>query len=232
MINLEKPTDLVVRNVLAQLIRQVPWYPARQSLLDDARKLEESAASMAVSLNELFMDKIFCSAAPDASNDTLIAEVRQKERELREEIEDTTWRYELMRLSAAAWFTNEDEYVVDHFAASIVEDIRHFQAEGYSEATSAMRAVSRAVKDALAETGFDLGDLMLPPTVDELVEAGADRPAHIDEDLWAEAVEAFNHRMTIENTPPDFIGGGSDHDPWWDGDNPDDNTALSMPGLR
>jgi len=212
MIELHDTTDRIVRHTLVTLMRQVPQGPSRDALLEDAERFRAEAAAAALEVNDIVLNEIFTFNVRSPADEGVLIEIRERERRFRAVADRLGWKGELYALAAAGRYPRPGDLTVEKFAESIVEDIRMFQKTGYSTATSAMRDVSAAVSKYLLTEGIALEDVTLPPTIDELIDAGAERPVHVDQERWDSAVRDYNHRMTLDNTPADFIGGGSDYD--------------------
>ena len=212
MIELHETTDRIVRHTLVTLMRQVPWGPSRDALLEDAERFRTEAAAATLRVNDIVLNEIFTFNVRSTADEAVLLETRERERRFRAMSDQLGWKRELYALAAAGRYPRPGDLTVENFAESIVEDIRLFQANGYSTATSAMRDVSAAVSSYLQAEGIALEAVILPPTIDELIDAGAERPGHVDQERWDRAVRDYNHRMTLDNTPSDFINGGSDYD--------------------
>lgn len=210
MFELHDTTDRIVRHTLVTLMRRVPWGPSREALLEDSERFGTEAAAAALKVNDIVLNEIFTFTVRSMADEATLLEIRERERKLRALSDQLGWKGELYALAAAGRYPRPGDLTVENFAESIIEDIRMFQTNGYSTATSAMRDVSAAVSEYLQAEGIALEDVMLPPTIDQLIDAGAERPDHVDQVRWDRAVRDYNHRMTLDNTPSDFISGGSD----------------------
>ncbi|NTF23515.1 hypothetical protein G6L37_34660 [Agrobacterium rubi] len=212
MIDLDSTTYKLVRHTLVALVRKVPYGPSRDALLKDAGEFRREAAQANWKVNDIVLNELYTHNVQSAADDAALLEIRERERELRDQADQLGWRYELYALAAAGRYPQPGDMTVDNFAESIIEDIRTFQTSGCSTATCALKDVSEAVSSYLEAEGIALNDIILPPTLDELIDAGAEKPEHVDQDRWDRAVKAYYHQMTLDNTPDDFINGGSDYD--------------------
>lgn len=142
----------------------------------------------------------------------------------RETADELRWQAELFLLASQTRFPREGDAVLSSFTEALVEDVRTFQEHGLTWDPPSMRDVSEAVSGSVAAHGVALADLSLPPTVYELIDQGRDRPHYVDEDRWDRAVQSYYHRMTLDNTPDEFIYG--DRDDFYDHDYDDDASSF------
>lgn len=194
---LQHPTDRVVFETLVQLVRKVTWGPTRDQLERQAHDMREQSAALKNRWHESFDRGGYA-----AGREILVGLERQ--------MSELDWKSDLFILAAQARFPREDDRVVGNFTENLVEDLREFQAKGYTMHSAAMRDVSEVVERVLDGAGLSLSDLRLPLTIDELIDRGAERPAHVSEERWEKEVKAFYRRMTLDNTPDDFIYGDAD----------------------
>jgi hypothetical protein len=195
---LQHPTDKVVFETLVQLVRKVTWGPTRDQLERQAHDMREQAAALKAKWHESFALGGYAAGE------------REMQAGLERQMSELDWKSDLFILAAQARFPREGDRVVGNFTENLVEDLREFQAKGYRMHSAAMRDVSEVVERVLDDAGLSLSDLPLPPTIDELIDRGAERPAHVSEERWEKEVRAFYRRMTLDNTPDDFIYGDAD----------------------
>lgn len=215
---LQHPTDKIVFDTLVRLVRKVPWGPTRD-------QLEWQVGDM----------RARCQATHDEWLEAFRRGVAlsPEEQEQRDQNKTTTselaWSSELYLIAAEARFPRDGDDVVANFADYLVEDIRLFQARGYQSHSPSLRDISEAVSGVVEEMGVTLADLPLPPTIEELIDQGADRPEHVGEGRWENAIQAYYHRMTLENTPAEFIyGDGYDDDDFDAYDHEDDDESDEL----
>jgi hypothetical protein len=203
---LDNNTDKLVRHTLVQLLRKVPWGPKRETLVSEAARFHNEKLATKAKLDDLRQKNFYSLTSGDDAVDP------EQIKKLRVAFDEFGWRSELYSLAAAARYPSDEDKTVERFAQAIIEDIREFKRDGFNERTVALRDISRIVSDYLEAEGLELSDVVLPPTIHELIDAGAERPTHIDEERWDRALEAYYHQMTLDNTPADFINGGYDYD--------------------
>lgn len=218
MIKLDSVTDRIVRHTLVHLMRKVPWGPSRDALEKESARFRSEAGEATREINSIVLNDIFTHNARGGVEDDGIRNARKREEVLRRTSEELHWKSELYALAAGGRFPRADDQIVDNFAESIIDDIRDFQSNGYSGRTIALRDISEAVSSRLQDEGIDLAEVVLPPTIWELIDSGADRPDHIDQDRWDKAVASYYHRMTLDNTPSEYVNGGYDADEYYTDD--------------
>lgn len=216
---LQKPTDRIVKATLVSLVRKVAWGPSRDKLTAKSQSLQEEATSEH-KRNSDNLSSALLSGDGDAYEAAQAARADSREKAF-----ELSWQSELHALAAAARFPRDDDPTLKNFVVNIVEDIRQFQERGYRTAGPALRDISAAVASALASEGLELKDLPMPPTIDEMLDRGLPRPDYISEEHWKEAERAYYHQMTLDNTPVEFIygEGGDDYDYY----GPDDEDDLA-----
>jgi hypothetical protein len=200
--NLNTPTDRIVFGTLVNLLRQVPWGASRDQL--------EQQASSLLRDGEAQGNKSYAIELPGLGQLEAFNAAWEEKRACLGRAAELFWRSELFSLAAQARFPREGDRIVANFTERLVEDIREFKNTGFTKKSAAMRGVSEAVFLCLRENGLELSDLPLPPTLQELIDTGAARPEHVSEERWNSEVEAYNHRMTLDNTPDEFIYGDRD----------------------
>lgn len=210
MIELEAATDRLVRHTLVSLVRKVPWGPSRDALIKESERFLAESKAATLKVNDIVLKELFTHNARGDEDDAVLEEKRERERRFLSISAESGWKHELYALAASARFPRLDDFTVERFADSVVEDIRNFQQNGFTSKSPAMRDVSEAVSSYLESEGLDLSDIVLPPTIYDLIDSGAERPAHVDQDLWDREVEAYYRQMTLDNTPTEFINGGYD----------------------
>jgi hypothetical protein len=158
---LQKPTDRIIKATLVSLVRKVAWGPSRDKLTAKSKSLhEESLAEHNRSRSNLSSSLLSGDSEAYEAAQAALATSREKAFEL-------SWQAELHALAAAARFPRDDDATLKNFVVNIIEDIRQFQERGYRAAGPAMRDVSPAVASALKSEGLELKDLPLPPTLDD-----------------------------------------------------------------
>jgi hypothetical protein len=163
-------------------------------------------------VNDIVLKEIFTHNARGGADDDALRDARKREEVLRRISDELHWKSELYALAAAGRFPRAEDRIVENFAENIVEDIREFQRSGYPGNSIALKDISEAVAAHLQAEGIELPNLVLPPSIEELIDSGAERPDHIGQERWDKAVDNYYHRMTLENTPDEFINGGGDYD--------------------
>jgi hypothetical protein len=219
---LQKPTDRIIKATLVSLVRKVAWGPSRDKLTAKSKSLhEESLAEHNRSRSNLSSSLLSGDSEAYEAAQAALATSREKAFEL-------SWQAELHALAAAARFPRDDDATLKNFVVNIIEDIRQFQERGYRAAGPAMRDVSAAVASALKSEGLELKDLPLPPTLDEMIDRGLPRPDYISEEQWKAAERAYYRQMTLDNTPAEFIygEGGDDYADYNDDDHSEFNEEL------
>lgn len=210
--DLHHPTNRVVFDALVHLVRKVPWGASRERLEQEAARLAAEAAALSESTG------------------------RVRDPALRDMIGRLRWSSELFLLASRTRFPREGDTVVGRFTEVVVEDLRNFQAWPDGQRGTGAGDVFEAVSAALETHGASLDDLPLPPTLNDLIDSGAERPDYVDEERWNNAVKAYYHRMTLDNTPHEFIYGEADgFDEGWPGDEHEldalDAEAASAPAM-
>lgn len=187
-------TDLVVLDTIVHLIRVVPRHLKRD-------QLESTAAN----LSALAETPLWAGAS--------------------ENFNKLAWEAKVHILAAQGRFPRPGDYASSDMAAQIIDQIREMQAGkaiGYPFPGDI--AIREAIQISLERNGFDLNTLPLPPTLYELIDRGDERPDDVSPARWGRAVAAYNHAMTIENSP-----GAVDHEdylPEWEEDSEEPDREL------
>lgn len=169
--SIKSHTDLVVLDTLVHLVRQVPWGPTRDQLERIATARKAEAKTPA------------WAGAWDHFN-------------------KLAWEAELHTLAAEARFPREGDKAVLRMTDDIIDQIRDMQAEkqvGYRFPGHV--AIREGVELSLKRNDFALETLPLPPTLYELIDRGDERPDHVSQERWDQAIASYSHSMTIENSP-------------------------------
>jgi hypothetical protein len=209
---LQKPTDRIVKATLVSLVRKVAWGPSRDMLLKESARFRAAAGEATQQVNGIVLNELFTHNARGGVEDDALRDARKREGILRTQSDELRWKSELYALAAAARFPRDDDQTLKNFVVNIIKDIRQFQDRGYSTAGCAMQDIAGAVASALEAEDIELKDLPLPPSLEEMIDRGMPRPDYISEKHWKAAEEAYFHQMTLDNTPADFINGGDDYD--------------------
>jgi hypothetical protein len=178
LMSIKSHTDLVVLDTLVHLVRQVPWGPGRD-------QLEQVAEN-----NRVACDALVWAGAWDHFN-------------------RLAWEAELHTLAAEGRFPREGDKAIAKMTDAVIDQIRDMQVGkkiGYP--FPGHIAIREGVQLSLTRNGFDLETLPVPPTLHELIDRGEERPVHVSQERWDKAIAAYNHAMTLENTPDDFIHSG------------------------
>jgi hypothetical protein len=209
---LQKPTDRIIKATLVSLVRKVAWGPSRDMLLKESARLRAAAGEATKQVNGIVLNELFTHNAREGVEDDAFRDARQREGILRTRADELHWKSQLYALAAAARFPRDEDQTLKNFVMNIVEDIRQFQETGHHNNGCAMRDIAAAVASALEAEGLELKDLPLPPSLDEMIDRGMPRPDYISEEHWKTAEDAYFRKMTLDNTPDEFINGGYDRD--------------------
>jgi hypothetical protein len=168
-------TDLVILDTLVHLVRQVPWGPTRDQLEKVASERRLEAETPAWAGAWDYYNKL-------------------------------AWEADLYTLAAEGRFPRSHDKAIPMMTDEIVDQIRDMQdGRGVIYPYPAHLAIREGVQFSLKRNGFDLQTLSLPPTLEERIDRGDERPAHVSQDRWDKAVAAYNRAMLLENTPAEFI---------------------------
>lgn len=209
---LQKPTDRIVKATLVSLVRKVAWGPSRDMLVKESARFRAAAGEATKQVNGIVLNELFTHNARGGGEDDALRDARKREGILRTQADELHWKSELYALAASARFPRDDDQTLRNFVVNIIEDIRQFQERGYHTAGCAMQDIAGAVASALEAEGLELKELPLPPSLDEMIDRGMPRPDYISEEHWKAAEDAYFRRMTLDNTPDEFINGGYDRD--------------------
>ncbi len=212
MIELDSTTDRIIRHVLVHLVKKVPWGPSRDTLEKESARFRSEAGKATMEINDIVLNELFTHNARGGVVNDSIRDARKHEEVLRRTGAELRWKSELYALAAAGRFPRPEDQTVENFVETIIDDIRDFQRNGYSSESIALKDISEAVAAYLETESINLADVALPPTIEELIDSGADRPDYIDQERWDREVDAYYRRMTLDNTPDEFINGGYDWD--------------------
>lgn len=173
--------DKTILNTLVHLVREAPWGPTRQAL-------EVKAVAL--------------RAGGTRAGD---------------------WQADIHEFAAAVRFPREDDSQVQKMTGYVKEEIRATIAGDHFRPNDARsEGVRIALQAALAGmSAEDLRTLQIVVTseiVDEraakqaeatrlfdLIDMGEERPIDVTEERWSAAVRSYNHQMTLENTPDEFL---------------------------
>ena len=170
-------TDLVVLDTLVHLVRQVPWGPTRDQL-----------------------EKIAADRGMEAENPAWAGAWDYHNK--------LAWEADLYTLAAEGRFPRANDKAVLLMTDEIVDQIKDMQeGRGSDYPFPGTTSIREGVQISLKRNGFDLQSLTLPPSLEERIDCGEERPEHISQERWDKAVAAYNHAMLIENTPDEFIYG-------------------------
>lgn len=171
-------TELVVLDTIVHLIKEVPRHLDRD-------QLERMASNKSAQREAL----LWAGASKDFNR--------------------LAWEAKVSILAAQGRFPRPGDKAPAAMEEQIIDQIREMQAGkqiGYPFPGDV--AIREGVLLSLARNGFDLETLTLPPTLHQLIDRGEERPDHVSQERWDKAIVAYNHAMTLENTPDDFILSG------------------------
>lgn len=168
-------TDLAIMDTLVHLVRQVPWGPTRDQLEKIATDRRLEAETPAWAGAWDYYNKL-------------------------------AWEADLYTLAAEGRFPRAHDKAILLMTDEVVDQIRDMQ-EGrdlYYPFPGHI-AIREGVQISLKRNGFDLRTLTLPPSLEERIDRGEERPDHVSQERWDKALAAYNRAMLLENTPDEFI---------------------------
>lgn len=196
-----RPTDKVVLDTLVFLVRHVPWGPGRDAL-------DQEASSRRAACEEASAEdrKAWKTLQFGAIDDTQRKDLVNYRGEIKDYLEPSLWYADLLALAAQSRFPREGDTAAHEFVTEILYELgdiaRGVRPWGFRE-----KQFRIALDGAIAAAGVLPGDLPLPPEPIELMDIGGDRPEYVTEEHWKEVEKNYYRKMTIDNTPSEFIYG-------------------------